>query len=302
MRVVLILAFFCAFFLPSNGVSQELVCEVQIIRTQVQSVPEQVFTNIEGIIREFMNGRRWTNENFAPEERIECTVLLNIREVENNIAFRGTLQIQSSRPVYNSSYKTPVLNFIDEDFSFSFQNNTVVEFTPDIFRNNLTSIFGYYAYLIIGYDFETFGLRGGSRYFNIAQQVVSNAQGSGGAGWNAFDRNGRNRNALVDNILQPVFMPLRNCLYLYHRMGLDKMESDPEAGRKAIIEAVEGLLEIHQARPASYNQQLFFSAKVDELVNIFSSAPEEDKKRIMSALRILDPGNLVKYQKIEQAK
>jgi hypothetical protein len=297
MRIILICLL---LFLNPTLRAQELLCDVQIIRTQVQSVPAQVFDNIEGIVREFMNGRKWTSENFAPEERIECTVLLNIKEVEDNINFRGTLQVQSSRPVYNSGYKTTILNFIDEDFNFSFQTNTVMEFSPDIYRNNLTSILGYYAYMIIGYDFETFGAKSGAKYFNIAQQVASNAQSSGNQGWNAFDRNGRNRNALVDNILQPVFNPLRVALYKYHRQGLDKMEEDIAAGRLAIMEAIEGMLEMHQVRPASYNQQLFFSAKADELVNIFSSAPDEEKERIMAALRILDPGNLSRYQNIEK--
>jgi len=282
-----------------SAFTQELLCDVQIIRTQVQSVPASVFDNIESIINDFMNSRRWTQDNYSPEERIECTILLNIQEVENNISFKGTLQIQSSRPVFNSNYKSPILNFIDEDFTFSYQSNTVIEFSPDVFRNNLTSILGYYAYMIIGYDYESFSPKGGAKSFGIAQQVVNNAQSSNTTGWSAFDRNGRNRNALVDNMLQPVFNPLRSCIYKYHREGLDKMSSDLPKARMAIIEALEMLKELHNLRPASYNQQLFFSAKADEIVNIFTLAPEEEKKRVLAVLNILDPGNLTKYKKLE---
>lgn len=275
--------------------AQELNCEVQVEAPQVNNVDPSRFETLEEVVRDFMNSRKWTNDYFEFNERIECNILITINSAQNQNNFSGTLQVQSSRPVYNSDYKTPVLTVNDGDFDFTFVDNAMVNFSIDQHRDNLSSVLAYYAYMIIGMDYDTFSAEGGTEYFLKAQTIVANAQNTAAAGWKASEGQ-RNRYWLVENILSQTFRPLRACLYGYHRQGFDKLYETPEDGRKVVSDALIELRNIHRIKPSSYNVQLFFAAKYNEIIRLFEAAPEPEIQRILPILKELDPGNIQRYQ------
>lgn len=280
--------------------AQELNCRVQVAAPAVSNVERRVLDALQTAIRDFMNDRKWTNDTYSFDERIECNLLLTVDEVSNNTRFRGQLQIQSNRIVFNSSYDSPVLNFIDEDIDFEYIENTILEFQLDQNRGNLSSILAYYAYVIIGMDYDTFSPEGGTPHFSKAQQIVVNAQNSPNAGWKAFESN-KNRYWIVENILHQAFKPLRQAMYEYHLQGLDKMYENPNTARVKIAEGINGLRKVHQTRPLSYNMRIFFLAKADEILNIYSEAPPQECNSIFNDLQILDPANISKYNRLKSS-
>ena len=209
----------------------------------------------------------------------------------------SSIQIQSSRPVYNSDYKTPVFIANDNDFSFSFQPNTLIQFSTDQHRDNLSSVLGFYAYYILGMDYDSYSPLGGTDNFLKAQQVVSNCQNAGESGWRPSE-NKRNRYWLVENILSQTFAPLRDINYTYHRQGFDLMYSSADAIRTRIVDDLNTLRSIHQIKPTSYNMQLFFIAKSDEILNIYRDSSEDEKRRVRDLLMVIDPGNISKYERL----
>jgi hypothetical protein len=278
----------------SSYTAQELNCTVQVIAPQIANVEASVFESLEDGIREFMNGRRWTNDNFEFEELIECTMQITISEAIGNTKFNGTIQVQSNRPVYNSDYNTPMLFISDGDFEFEWINGTAIIFNPGQHRDNLSSILAYYAYIILGLDYDSFGLEAGSEYFLKAQTIVANAQTSGRSGWLA-SQGKQNRYWLVENMLSQTFRPLRLCMYNYHRRGFDLIESDLEGARLNIADALIEMRSTNRIRPGSYNLQVFFLAKSDEIIKLFSPAPEAERVRLLPILKQMDPGNISKY-------
>jgi hypothetical protein len=222
-------------------------------------------------------------------------MLLTIQEQPAIDQFKGKLQVTYSRPIYGTDYNSAVVTLVDNDIDFRYLENTQIEFSPERFQNNLASILGYYAYFVLGLDGDTYSELGGTDFYNVAQQIVAAASGSGKPGWNAFEGT-KNRYWLVDNQLQSVFRPFRKCLYDYHRLGFDTMHDDVVAARAVISAAIEGLKPVHQTKPASYNLQIFFTAKADELSNLFKPADGREKAKIFNTLQIIDPANLTKYQ------
>ncbi|MCH2198674.1 MAG: DUF4835 family protein [Flavobacteriales bacterium] len=294
MKRIVALSLLLAAFI--GGVqAQELNCQVQVQAPQVNNVDPSRFQTLEESVRDFMNSRKWTNDYFELEERIECNILITINSAANQNSFSGSIQIQSSRPVYNSDYKAPVFTVNDGDFAFTFLDNALIQFSIDQHRDNLSSTLAYYAYMIIGMDYDTFSPEGGTEHFLKAQTIVANAQNAGDAGWKASEGQ-RNRYWLVENILSQTFRPLRACLYKYHRDGFDKLYSDPDGGRKAISDAIIDMRNIHRIKPSSYNVQLFFAAKNVELVKLFEIAPDPEIQRILPVLKELDPGNISRYE------
>lgn len=275
--------------------AQELNCEVNIEAPQVNNVDPSRFQTLEEVVRDFMNSRKWTNDYFEFDERIECNILITINSARDQNSFSATLQVQSSRPVYNTDYKTPLLTVNDGDFDFTFLDNAMVNFSIDQHRDNLSSVLAYYAYMIIGMDYDSFSPEGGTEYFLKAQTIVANAQNSGASGWKASEGQ-RNRYWLVENILSQTFRPLRACLYNYHRQGFDKLYDNVEESRKAISDALIEMRNIHRIKPSSYNVQLFFAAKNAEIIQLFEAAPEPEIQRILPILKELDPGNIQRYQ------
>jgi hypothetical protein len=279
--------------------SQELNCQVSVVAPQIQGTTEkQIFDQMQKSIFEFMNNTKWTKDNFTTAERIDCSILINVKNKLSADDYSATIQIQSRRPIFKSSYYSPVVNYIDENLVFKFQQFQQIEFNINTFSNNLTSVLAFYAYVIIGSDYDTFSNLGGTEYFQKAQLIVSNAQSTSEMGWKSFESN-KNRYWIVENALQPVFQPIRECSYKYHRLGLDIMNEKADDGRKEILTSTNLLLGVYKNRPASFPMELFFNAKVDEVVNIFSKGFPDEKAKIIETLTTVDPANSNKYFKIQ---
>lgn len=279
-------------------VSQELNCQVSVVSPQIQGTTEkQIFEQLQKAIFEFMNNTKWTKDNYTSSERIDCSILINVTTKISADDYKATIQIQSRRPVFKSSYFSPTLNYIDENFTFKFQQFQQLEFNLNTFTSNITSVLAYYAYLVLANDYDTYSNLGGTEYFQKAQLIVSNAQSASEAGWKSFESQ-KNRYWIVENALQPVFQPIRECMYKYHRLGLDIMNEKPDEGRKEILKSTELLLGVYKNRPASFIMELFFDAKSDEIVNIFSKGFPDEKAKIVETLSTVDPANSSKYFKI----
>lgn len=279
--------------------SQELNCQVSVVSPQIQGTTEkQIFEQLQKSIFEFMNNTRWTKDNYTTAERIDCSILINVTQKLGVDEYKATIQVQSRRPIYKSSYFSPVVNYIDENFVFKFQQFQQLDFNLNTFSNNLTSIIAFYAYIIIANDYDTYSNLGGTEYFQKAQTIVANAQSASEIGWRSNESN-KNRYWIVENALQPVFQPIRECMYQYHRLGLDIMNEKADDGRKVILNSTDLLLKVYKDRPASFIMELFFDAKVDEIVNIFSKAFPDEKSKIVETLTTVDPANSTKYFKIQ---
>lgn len=299
MRALLIIVM--ALWGSFTAFGQELNCQVSIItdaKLEVTSVEQEIFKQLEQTIYELMNNTQWTRDKFTVEERINCNLQLQIREIPSPGTFSGSLQVQTSRPVFNSSYNTTAFNFQDDDITFSFARNAVLAYAPNQFRDNLTSILAFYAYFIIGMDYDTFSLKGGTKYFTEAQQIVSNAQTSGFSGWRSNEKGKNNRYWLVDNVLQELFSPLRECNYEYHRKGLDGLYDDKVEARKNVSAALSKLIKVVSTRPNSLNLLNFVQAKSTELKNLYADAEPQEKSEIVNLLKRIDPANSSKYQEI----
>ena len=277
--------------------SQEFKCNIQVLSQQIQGTNKQVFRTMQTAINEFMNTRRWTDHVYSYDERIECTFLFNLTEQISADEFRGTLQVQASRPVYNSSYNTVLLNFKDDDVQFKYVEYQTLEFNETATPTNLTGLLAYYAYLILGLDYDTFAMDGGTPYFAKAESIVNKMQNSNVQGWKAYESRD-NRYWLIENILNNAYSPVRECLYRYHRLGLDKMSDKLTESRTEIAESLRLLQQAYRAKPGAFILKIFFDAKSDELVNIFTESFTDEKKRVYNILSEVDPANIKKYNKI----
>ena len=276
--------------------AQDMNCTVQVLSPQIQG-DKKIFETLQKSIFEFMNNRKWTSDVFKEEERIECSMTLNITSRDNN-AFSATLQIQSRRPTYKSSYNSVLFNYQDDNLFFSYTEYQPLEFNDNSYISNLTSVLAYYAYMVVGMDYDTFSLYGGTAYYQKALSVVNNAQSDNSVkGWKSFE-SFRNRYWFVTNMLEPIFAPIRECNYKYHKQGMDVMYQNKDQGRAVIAESLELIRTVHKNKPASFNIQLFFNAKTDELVNIFTSSMGEEKTRVVNLLNEVDPSGSNKYAKI----
>lgn len=277
--------------------AQELNCTVSVISPAIQNTEKRIFETLQNDLREFMNSTAWTNDVFALEERIECNILITITERISGDKFRATMQVQSSRPAYMTSYNTVMLNVNDQDFVFNYVESQPIQFQENQHINNLSSVMAFYAYMILGADYDSFSLKGGEPYFQKALQIVNNAQGEAERGWKAFEST-KNRYWLIENMLNARYEGFRAMVYKYHREGLDVMQSDLETGRRAITECIEPLKKLRLDQPNSYLLTVFFTAKVDELINIFKEAFPDVKTKVANDLMQADPANANKYQTI----
>lgn len=300
MKIIKVLSFLFIFLLVQNLTAQELNCNIEINYSQIQgSVNKQIFDEMKKSMFEFVNNNKWSTETYLPNEKIECSFLIVLKENPSQDNYAGSIQVICRRPVYKSGYFTQVLNIEDENFFFKYQQFSQLEFNINAFQNNLTSILAYYVYVILATDNDSFAPLGGTSYWQKAQQIVNNAnsQANPDAGWKS-SASQRNRYWLVENTLQPVFKGIRDCMYDYCRNGLDKMYENPEEARATILKSLDLLLPVYQARPASFNMQVFFNAKRDELINIFKSGSPEEKTKVLETLSTVDPAGTTRYQKI----
>ena len=286
------------FMIASGIYAQEFQCNVQVVSPAVQGTNKRVFETLQTALNEFMNTQRWTDHQYKPEERIECNFMLNISEVVSTDDFKATLQIQARRPVYNSTYYTTLLNIQDNDINFRYIEQQPLIFNINNFDNNLVGIMAYYAYMILGLDYDSFEQYGGSDYFKKAEQIVNRAQSRAEKGWKSFESQ-RNRYWFIENVLNEVHKPLRQTNYIYHRKGLDSMNEKPENARQEIYRALESLRKVQRQKPGSYFMALFFTAKADELVSIYSEAFSMEKGKASDLLQEIDPSNTDRYSKLK---
>lgn len=288
--------FILSIMITSQVFTQEIYCNVQINHQQVEGTETKVFQTLRSSVFEFVNNRQWTEYRFGVEERIECTILINITNKNSSDDYTAELNIALKRPVFNSSYNSTMLNYVDKDFRFKYVEYQPLEFIENTFTSNLTSVLAYYIYVFLGMDFDSFALYSGTSYYEKAQNIVNAAQSTstGAVGWKSFDSQ-RNRFWLIENLTNPSYQKVRQFLYEYHRQGLDVMYSDNVKGRSNILKTLNYLTEVKNSHPNLFILQLIMDAKADEFINVFSEATAAEKTRAMNALVKLDPANSSKY-------
>jgi hypothetical protein len=290
--------------MPGIIKSQELNCNVQISAQRIQGSNREVFESMQKDIYDFMNNTVWTNYVYNYTERIDCNILINLTDQLSADEFKGTIQIQLSRPAFNTTYNSTMLNFIDNNFQFRYVEFQPLEFDPTTHRSNLVSVLAYYAYIIIGFDSDSFAPLGGTEDFQMAEKIVTNAQNAPEAGWKPYDgsRN-RNRYWLVKNLLDKEYEGVRQFIYEYYINGIDKMESKNTEARTNIVESLKLVQDVYRRKPDPfmYLLQIVMDAKSDEIINIFTDAFPEEKSRVVQILTEIDPANKAKYEKINSA-
>tara|TARA_Y100000768_G_scaffold385926_1_gene373118 strand:+ start:1219 stop:2154 length:936 start_codon:yes stop_codon:yes gene_type:complete len=283
------ISFFISAFFSIQLNAQELKCSVVINSSLVNQTNQQIFKTLENSIREFMNSKVWTSRKWDYNERIECSLIFNITEYNNsNNNFNGTLQIISQRPVYQSNYSSPMINYQDNDINFKYEEYQPLFYNSNIFESNLISILSFYAYVILGVDSDSFSLNGGQRYFSTAQQISNLAQQNNVVGWNS-DGSRKNRYWFIDSILSNAFVNFRKTLYEYHRNGLDQMTTDQKLAKQNILNSLKNLDDLNKRRPNSFLIQFFFDSKSKEIVNVMSGGPLVKVNEIKQLLKRIAP-------------
>ena len=279
--------------------AQELQATVNVNFSKIGGADQQLYQAMQTSIMEFLNTRKWTEDIFQQQERIVCNITILLEERISANQFKATVQIQSTRPVYNSGYNAVMLNHTDPDWVFEYVEFQPLEFNDNSFLNNLSSLLAFYAFTIIGLDYDSFSLLGGTEFHQRAQQVVVNAQNAIEPGWRQ-NHNLRNRYWLNENLLNSAFKPFRESLYFYHRLGLDIMhrsENMIEARRQITI-ALTKMHNVHKSKPGSMLQQVYLNGKLTEIVGVFSKATPAEKSNVLTMLSEIDPPNILQYQKI----
>jgi FMN-dependent NADH-azoreductase len=284
------------------SISQIFNCEVQVIAPTLQNNPanEEIFSSLKNAMIEYINfGYNWTNDKFEQHEQIDVSFLLTLNSKSGN-DFSGKLQITSQRPVFNSDYKSLLMSYIDKNVTFKYIRNSPIQYFEGQHVDNLADILAYYIYIILGYDYDSFSMEGGTPYFNKADQILSICQSASEPGWKAPDGDGsNNRFWLIQNALQPQFTSLRKTFYNYHISGLDQCYINRDTCVKEITSSVNDLLEIHKSRPSSLNMQLFFNAKYEELIKIFLPTSPSERNKIYNLVSQLDPSRIKAYNKLK---
>jgi len=288
-------------FCSLNVGGQELRCNVSVSSSRVEGTYKQIFESMRKDIYEFMNNHKWSDNIFTMDERIECNIFIQITEQISADEFKGTMQVQLNRPIFNSSYDTPILNIKDNDIQFRYVEFQPLEFDETSNTNPLTNMLAYYANIILGFDYDTYSPLGGSAFYQKARDIVNKSQNAREKGWRAFEGN-YNRFWLIENLTNKAYGPFRELIYRYHRLGLDVMAEKPDIGRAEIAEAMKNMQRIYRSKPDTYINRIFFDAKSDEIVNIFSRGSTDEKSRVMTILTECDPSNSGKYEKIMQQK
>lgn len=271
----------------TTGFAQEINCEVVVNADQTGQANLQVFKTLQQSLIEFVNQTSWTSRNFNNNERINCSIFINITSFENE-SFSGTIQVQSSRPVFGSSLVTPIFNFNDEQFAFNYREFEPLNYSQNTYTSNLVSVVSFYIYTILGLDADTFQPEGGTPFFEEANRVVTTAQQSNMPGWRGTDGN-RSRYRLNADLLSNAFLDYRTALYQYHREGLDLMHKDVSAGKQGVATAVVNLNNLNQTRPNSLPMRIFFDAKAQEIEQIFTGGPDVPVNRLVEVLNRIAP-------------
>jgi hypothetical protein len=296
--IVLILSF---LFVVCSGVQAqtEMNCMISVSSPGMNETDREILRTLQSDLYEFVNQRNWTDYQFQPRERIEASISINVSERIGGDEYRATISIQSRRPIFRTSYDSPVFNHLDRDFQFRYVENQPLDYADNVFTSNLTSVIAFYVYIIIGLDFDTFSPFGGTPYLEKAQNIVNLAQNTPERGWKSFESQ-RNRYWLVENLFNTTYRSIRQAMYTYHRMGFDTMTENLDLGRAEVITALETLQRTHRERPGSFLMQIVMTTKSDELVNLFTQAAPMDKTKAITILSEIDPSNSAKYRRIER--
>jgi hypothetical protein len=298
-----IICFLFLLFSITRSNAQELRARVSVVSNRVgNSVDQKTFQTLQTALNNFVNNRKWSNDKFETNEKIDCNFLLNLQPPDEPNVYKASLTIQSARPVFNSSYSSPVVNFQDNDIMFKYAEFQQLEFNDnnvsgtDALASNLTAIFAYYINIILGMDYDSFSPRGGDAYFQKAQNIVNNApEGKNISGWKAFDGS-RNRYWLAENLLNSKYTIIHDAIYNYYRLGMDKLYDEEANGRTQILNVLNVLNNFATDNPNTMILQFFLQAKTQELIQIFSKATPPDKSRALEFLQHLDVSNATKYK------
>lgn len=282
----------------TKSFSQELNCTVEVISPTLKSSPEnkQILEALQQSVYNLMNSTKWTDDQFQNHEKIECNLLITVNSIKSLKQFEATLQVSSRRPIFNSNYNSPLVNTLDKSFNFNYELNSPLVYSQSAYTDDLSGVLSYYAYYIIGMDYDSYSLEGGTSYFVKAQQISGLAQSSGGSGWDSKDIN--SRYWIIENVVSAQFKQMRKSVYEYHRLGLDIAYEDPKTSVSSITKAITYLQDVHARQPGSINMRIYFAAKADEVINIYSEADATEKNTVFNIVRRIDPGNIAKYQNI----
>jgi len=294
---ILFLIGLIGFFIQTQA--QELDFRVIINSDRSRFQNTEVFNQMKTSFEQFLNGRTWTSDEYRPEERIKGNLLITISEVPQIGVYSATVQVQVVRPVFGTNYESVVLNIIDRNWTFEYQESQPLEFNRFSFLNNISSLLAFYANIALGMDYDTFALKGGNPYFEIANDIVNNAQQSGRVGWvqNPSDR--RSRYWLINDIyISPVYAPIREAMYLYHRKGIDQLATAPDEAYSSILEAIQRVAEANKQQPNGIFTISFVDAKTDEIAQILKNAPFDIREKAVVLLLEIDPNNARKYNEL----
>ncbi|MES2810995.1 MAG: DUF4835 family protein [Bacteroidota bacterium] len=289
-----IVVLFVLIFGISNA--QELNASVDFNTGQVAATNQQIFKTLQKSLTEFINNTKWTDKSLKQNEKINCSFFFNITSFDNVNKFTGSLQVQASRPVYNSSYSTSILNINDKEISFNYTEFQNLAFNPNSFDSNLMSLVAFYANMVIGFDADTFALEGGNKAYENASNIVSLAQQTQDPAWTS--NGNQNRYYLVNDVLSATYSPFRKAMFEYHFGGLDIMANNQKEGKENIKKALKTLTEVASVRPNAYLTRVFFDAKSDELLSVFSNGPKVDVTQVIESLNRLSPTNTNKWSQI----
>lgn len=287
------------FGLLLQGQAQELDFTVIINSDRSRFQNTDVFNQMKASFEQFLNGRSWTGDEFRPEERIKGNLLITINEVPQIGVYNATVQVQVVRPVYGTNYESLLFNFIDRNWTFEYQESQPLEFNRFAFLNNISSLMAFYAHIALGLDYDSFASKGGNPYFEVANDIVNNAQQSGRAGWiqNPSDR--RSRYYLINDIyVSTIFSPIREAYYLYHRKGIDQLAIAPKEAYNSILEAIQRVAEVNKLQPNGIFTISFMDAKGDELISLLKNAPFDIREKAVKQLLEVDPTNAKKYNEL----
>jgi hypothetical protein len=294
MRKIFSLILICFFV---NIQAQELNCKVIVNYDKITNANNQIFKSLETSLNEFVNKTAWTEKTYKENEKINCSMFITINSYDSN-NFEASIQVQASRPVYNSNFTTPIININDKDFNFQYIEFQNLFYSPNNYDSNLVSTIAFYSYIILGIDAETFNIESGVDYFQSAQQIVSLASPTGGKGWSQTDKT-QNRFYLISDLLSPTFKPYRDAMFQYHFDGLDNMNKDLKTSKETIISAINTLSAVHTSRPNAYLTRIFFDSKADEIVSIFTGGPNVNIDGFVDKLSKISPTNSAKWVNIK---
>jgi len=298
MRKIILTFIVISSMISNTAFGQEFNCQVRINTQKLQTVDPAVFETLQQTVQEFMNNTKWTDDAYENTERIDCNILLTIQEELSPTSFKADLAIQASRPVFNSNYQTPLLNHIDREVTFTYEQYQPLRFSRNAFNDNLSAVLSFYSYIILGLDYDSFALYGGESYLQTANEILTSipqAAAQTYSGWQSKDGN-RNRFWIIENLLSPRIKPYREAMYNYHRHALDVMADDTPSGRAVMAQSIDVLQGVFQNYPNAMILQMFVNAKSSEVIEIFKRGTPQEKNTVIRVMSRIDAANAAKYR------